>query len=421
MKEKSKATRYCYDPTAANKMNRLFAVLSAVLLIGAFSAVTAGAAKPASSKKFLTENVVKGNTAFAVRLYRELDAGKGNLFFSPYSVSSALGMTYAGARGNTAKEMKDALHFNLEQAELPAAFKNLNRELTATAGKTGQKLNIANALVLTGGDVSSTYKGILKDYYDAEVFRGGLNGINGWVKRKTEGKIERILEELNPNSVCVILNAIYFKGNWENQFDKSSTRDAPFIMASGKRVRVPLMHRKGEYKFVSENDFQAASIPYKGNDLSMVVLLPNTANGLPAVEKRLNIQNLKEWLSKLDGQSVQEIDLYLPNFKLETGYDLVSPFKRMGIKDAFKDKVADFRGMGARVGEIHISQIKHKAYVEVNEEGTEAAAATAVEMATKAVLYNPVFRADHPFFFIIRDNRTGAILFMGRLVDPAGK
>jgi len=357
----------------------------------------------------------------AVQLYRELGAEKGNLFFSPYSISSALGMTYAGARGNTAKEMREALHFQLEQAALNSAFRDLNRELAATAHRSGQKLNIANALVLTGGNVSGEFRAILKDYYDAEFFSGGLDVINGWVKKKTEGKIDRILDELSANSVCVLLNAIYFKGAWEAQFEKKNTHDAPFHLLANKQVKVPLMYRKGDLKILEEGDLQVISLPYKGKSLSMVILLPKTVDGLGALEGQLTAGKLTGWLAKLDKQPDRKVSLYLPRFKLETGYDLGSPFQKMGMKDAFSP-AADFSGMGWPKGRLWIGQIKHKAFVEVNEEGTEAAAATAVEMVTKSMAPRElVFRADHPFFFVVRDNRTGAVLFMGRLTDPTGK
>jgi serpin B len=397
-------------------MNRLLPVLSAILLSVLFAAPSTNLMAAS-----LNENLVKGNNDFAVQMYRELGATEGNLFFSPYSISSALGMTYAGARGTTAKEMKTVLHFSVAQSALPPAFKSLNRELVATARKTGQKLNIANALVLTGGDVSSEFKATLKDYYDAEIFAGGLDRINGWVKQKTEGKIKTILEELDTNSVCVILNAIYFKGVWESQFLKSNTHDAPFSASAGKQVTVSLMHQKSDFKLLAEKDFQAVSIPYKGNSLSMVIMLPQTVDGLTSLERQLTDQNLKGWLAKLDKQSPQMIDLFLPKFKLETSYDLVAPFMKMGMKEAFVMGKADFRGMGWPIGRLYISQIKHKAFVEVNEEGTEAAAATAVEMATKSFHQDPRFRADHPFFCLVRDNQSGSILFMGRIADPTGK
>jgi len=399
-------------------MSRLFLVISAILLIVVFSAPLARSVETSPSGRSLKEKVVKGNNAFAVQLYRELGSKEGNLFFSPHSVSSALAMTYAGARGNTAKEMKDVLHFQLGQADLHHAFKSLNRELAATARKAGQKLNIANALVLTGGDVSGEFKTILKDSYDAEVFSGGLETINGWVKQKTEGKIEKILEELSSDSVCVILNAIYFKGVWESQFRKSSTHEAPFSVSGSNKVTVPLMYQEGDYKILTEKDFQAVTLPYKGNSLSMVVLLPKTVDGLAALEQQLTSQSLKGWLAKLNAQQPQKIELYLPKFKLETSYDLKPPFQKMGMKDAFLGK-ADFSGMGWPKGRLFIGQIKHKAFVEVNEEGTEAAAATAVEMVTKSAMSNPVFRADHPFLYLIRDNQSDAILFMGRMANPS--
>jgi serpin B len=399
-------------------MNRLFPVLSAILLSVVFVAPTAKSLAAPASGLSARENIVQGNSAFAVELYRELGASEGNLFFSPYSISSALGMTYAGARGSTAKEMKSVLHFSVAQNALPPAFKSLNRELVATARKNGQKLNIANALVLTGGDVSGEFKATLKDYYDAEIFGGGLAKINGWVKQKTEGKIEKILEELDANSVCVLLNAIYFKGIWESQFQKCSTHDALFSVSADKQVTVPMMYQKSDFKLLVEKDFQAVSLPYKGKSLSMVVLLPRTKGGLAALERQMTDQNLNGWLVKLAAQPVQKVDLFLPKFKLETSYDLVSPLSKMGMKEAFVLGKADFSGMGWPKGRLYISQIKHKAYVEVNEEGTEAAAATAVEMATKSFHQDPIFRADHPFLCLIRDNQSGSILFMGRIADP---
>lgn len=397
-------------------MNRFLTVMMTLLVLMACSIPLTVSAETDSALKS-RRDLVKGNGEFAVQMYRSLAAEKGNLFFSPFSVSSALGMTCAGARGNTAKEMKEVLHFHPSQAELPAAFRGLSRELAANAAKTGQKLNIANALVLTGGNVGKEYKKILRDYFDSEIFGGGLNEINGWVKKKTEGKIDKILEELSGNSVCVILNAIYFKGIWESQFDKSRTKAAPFHVSPDREVTVPLMYQKGRFRFLEGKDFTALSIPYKGNDLSLIILLPDVKAGLVSLEKQLDTESLQRWLAELDNQRIQQVDLYLPKFKLETGYDLVPPFKRMGIKDAFTGR-ADFRGMGWPLGDLWIAQIKHKAFVDVNEEGTEAAAATAVEMVTKSVGFPREFRADHPFVFIIRDNRTGAILFMGRLVEP---
>ncbi len=396
-------------------MNRTHMKLSATFLLAAL--VAAGLWKCTSE-----DVLAPGNTTFAAKLYRELSVSEGNLFFSPYSISSVLSMTYAGARENTAKEMKDALCFSLEQQQLHPAFRKLNQVLAANARKANQKLNIANGLCLTGGDVSREFKILLNDNYDAEIFGADLDKINAWVKEKTEGKIEKVLESLDPNSVCVLLNAIYFKGVWKSQFEKRYTRKAPFKLSSTKQVGVSLMYQKSYFRILKKEDFQAVAIPYKGNRMSMIVLLPQEVDGLTRLERRLTTQSLKQWLTELNVEPVQKIQLFMPKFKLETGYDLVPQCKKLGMKDAFDATgKADFRGMGWPKGELWISQIKHRASVEVNEEGTEAAAATAVGTATKSAPCYPIFRADHPFLFMIRDNQTGSILFMGRIVDPNSK
>lgn len=365
------------------------------------------------------ERLVTGNTQFAVELYHQLRQQEGNQFFSPYSVSSALGMTYAGARGETEAEIYDALHFTLGQESLHPAFDQLYKLLTAASGEGGQRLNIANGLCLTGGDVSQDFKTLLQRYYNAELFRGDVEAINAWVAERTEGKIDKLIEELDPNSVCVLLNAIYFKGTWASQFEETRTREAPFHVTSEEQVESPLMYQKGNFRLFAGDGFQALSLPYQGEQSSMIVLLPNEIAGLAALEEQLASDALSTWLTELDRQRSREVEVYLPKFKLETSYDLVSPFRELGIEQAFEPDRANFTGMGWPEGELWISQIKHKAVVEVNEEGTEAAAATGVVAATRALPPRRlVFKADHPFLFLIRDNQTGTLLFLGRLVDP---
>jgi len=373
---------------------------------------------PSRGAEMDIKTLARDNTAFALSLYGKLAPTEGNLFFSPYSISSAMGMTYAGARENTAAEMAKALEFAATPEQLPAAFKSLNAAVQASARKGGHKLNIANGLCLTVDDVSKEFKAVLRDNFDAELFAGGLDKINGWVKAKTEGKIEKILETLSPNSVCVLLNAIYFKGNWASQFKRKATHDAPFRPATGKEVTVPLMYQEGEFKLLEKDAFQALVMPYSGKTLSMVIILPKAVDGLAALEKTLTAETLAQWLAEADKQAEIETEVFVPRFKLETGYDLVPPCQALGIKDAFDADKADFRGMGWPKGGLWIAQIKHKAYVDVNEEGTEAAGATAVEMQTASAPRYPVFRADHPFLFVIRDHATDSILFVGRLSDP---
>ncbi len=400
-------------------MNRLHVVCAVVIMtcFMGFSCLSEAGVTAASHK-----SVAQGNTELAVDLYRELgQRQQGNLFFSPFSISSALAMTYAGARGETAAQMKGTLHFELEQSGLNSSFRGLTLKLGESVKMSDQKLTIANALVFTGGKVSDTYLKTLRTYYNAEIFGGDLSAINAWVKRKTEGKIPSILDQLSPNSICVILNAIYFKGTWDVQFDKAGTRDDVFTTAAGRQVKAPLMHRKDNYKLLDEGGLQVISLPYKGKSLSMVVVLPKEAQGLAGFEDALKAADLKQLLAKLDKIPERKVSVYFPRFKMESKYDLGGPLQKMGMTDAFTPR-ADFTGMGWHRGELFIGQVKHRAFVEVNEEGTEAAAATAVEMVTKSMPpREEVFRADHPFFFMIRDNETGTVLFMGKLADPTSE
>ncbi len=397
-------------------MRKLIVRLMAFTVFAALLCVPCLAAEDEES---LTGCLAEGNTEFALKLYGELQSRDGNIFFSPFSISSAMAMAYSGARQNTAKEMKEALCFHVNQKQLPLTFKLLNSHLSDNAAESGQKLSIANGLCLTGGDLSLDFKALLRENFDAEIFKGDTDTINFWVDKKTEGKIPKILESLDPNSVCVLLNAIYFKGTWEEMFKPGDTRDDTFFASRDEKLTARIMYRKGRIKLLREKCFQAAELPYKGGRLSMVILLPEEIEGLAGLEKQLTSQNLQKWLTALDRSTATETRIFVPKFRLITGYDLASPFKSLGIKDAFDQSGrADFTGTGWRKGELWITQVKHKAFVDVNEEGTEAAAATAVEIATKSIPNYPVFRADHPFFFLIRDNTTGTILFLGRVTDP---
>lgn len=396
------------------------------------SASTVYGEKPSAA----AARLAKGNAEFAVELYEQLAKDPGNVVFSPYSISSALGMTYGGARNNTADEMQHALNFPFGQDKVHPAFDALNASLSAAAQQEGVKFNIANGLCLTGGNLSEEFQNLIVTNYNAELFAGDVNKINNWVKQKTEGKIEKILDKLSPNSVAVLLNAIYFKGEWNLQFEKDYTRDAPFTLADGKQVDLPLMYQRNEFAILEKPDFQVASLPYAGGRLSMVVLLPQqnhqlglldaprrekADDGLAKLEKQLTADKLQSILAELDKAQPVKSDLYLPQFRLEASYDLISACQALGMKDAFDPRQADFSGMGWTKGSLWISQIKHKAFMEVNEQGTEAAAATAVEVQTRSFRRYPVFRADHPFLFLIRDQQTGSILFMGRMVDPREK
>jgi len=367
-----------------------------------------------------TLEVVQGNTAFAVDLYRELSARPGNLFFSPFSLSSALAMTYAGARGDTAQQMASVLHFAKDDPGLHSAFASLIGALNKKS--KGYQVAVANALWgQEGYGFLEAFLTMLKQHYEAGLHtvdfaqdtQGARRTINAWVERETRHKIKELLKppHLDPSVLLVLTNAVYFKGLWASQFDKGSTQDAPFMVAPNDIVTAPTMTQTAPVSYIEGNGFQALELPYEGEDLAMVILLPNQVDGLSALEQSLNAAGLAQTLAGLQKRKVR---VSLPKFKMTAEFELADVLAKMGMPLAFSG-TADFSGMtGNR--DVFISAVVHKAFVEVNEEGTEAAAATAV-VAKRASL-PPAFRADHPFLFLIRDTRSGSILFMGRVVNP---
>jgi serpin B len=374
--------------------------------------------------------VVKGNTEFALSLYGKLRAQAGNLFCSPYSVSTALAMTYAGARGQTAAEMAKALDFTLDPGHLHPAFGALQHQLIQGSGKKqGYQLNVANALW------GQEHFGFLPDFLNLtrRDYGAGLREvnfqsdpeaarrvINTWVEQQTHDRIKDLLPQglLTTDTRLVLTNAIYFKGFWAEQFKKASTKQEPFQLAGGGQVQVPLMHQTGHFQYHDGGTFQALELPYRGRELSLLVLLPKRVDGLAALEGRLTAANLAAWLGRLREQEVQ---VALPRFKVTGAFNLNQVLEALGMRQAFIPGGADFSGMSGTNGrKLFLQAVVHKAFVDVNEEGTEAAAATGVAVAEEAEPADPaVFRADHPFVFLIRDNRSGSVLFLGRLTNPA--
>ena len=360
-----------------------------------------------------------------VDLYQKLAAQPGNLAVSPYSIGVALTMTLAGARGETEAEMQRVLHHTLERDARSAANAALAARLLAAGNRDGQKLSIANGLCLTGGGVAPAFQTLLARQYDAQVFGGDLPAINGWVKEKTNGRIEQILAKLSPNTVCVLLNAVYFKGRWAAQFDPKLTADAPFAVSAARQVQVPTMRQVGSFALLQQGGFRALALPYQGGALSLVVILPDAADGLAAVEATLSSDMLHGLVVRSALKPPERVNVMLPRFKLAgPALSLAEPFQALGMKLAFDLGKADFGGMLGResaVGLLAINQIAHRVFVEVNKEGTEAAAATAVEMHTRAMPQVARFHADHPFLFVIGDTKSGAVLFLGRVTDPTAE
>lgn len=379
------------------------------------------------------EMVVQGNNEFALKLYAGLRAQEGNLFLSPYSISTALAMTYAGARGRTEAQMAEVLHFPTARGEAPLdpaqfhlAFGAIINDLNQRAEKADFQLSVANALWGQKGYaflaeflelVEARYEGKLTEVDFVRATEQARTTINGWVEEKTNDKIKELIQPgvLDQMTRLVLTNAIYFKGNWAKQFEEDRTSEAPFTLAGGEKVDAAMMNQSGDFPYMEAEDFQALELPYVNDELSMIVLLPKKTDGLAEFEKRLTAEDLGKWLAKL---RKREVVVSLPKFEMTRQFSLASVLKSMGMTDAFS-RGADFSGMsGSR--DLFISAVIHKAYVDVNEEGTEAAAATAVTVKLTSVLPDRrvVFRADHPFLFLIRDNKSGSILFIGRVMNP---
>ena len=373
-------------------------------------------------------DIVRGNTAFAFDLYARLKAKEGNLFYSPYSISTALAMTNAGAKGETKKQIQQTLHFpasNSMHNMFDALFGRIMNQLNRQGQKGDYQLSVANALW-----AQKDYP-FLNSYIvlNKSCYRAGLENvdfineteqtrqqINDWVEDKTQDKIKELIPDgiLNEATRLVLTNAIYFKGDWALKFDSAQTKDELFYITPEKTVTAPLMHQKEDFRYTQIDGMQLLELPYKGEDLSMLVLLPDKESSLAALEKRLTADNLTAWQKSM---RKKEVLVYLPRFKMTHQFDLSDTLGDMGMAVAFTP-AADFSGITTHEG-LFISDVVHKAFVEVNEEGTEAAAATGVAIRLTAMpTPPPVFRADRPFVFIIKDNKTNSILFIGRIINP---
>jgi len=373
------------------------------------------------------EIIVEGNNIFTFDIYAQLKKSDGNLFFSPYSISTALAMTYAGARGNTATQMANVLHFNLGQERLHPAFSELMRSLTAGSKEGNYQINIANALWgQSGYNFYKQFVNITKNYYNAKFKEVDFKNktektrkiINRWVEKKTNYKIKNLIKRgvLTPLIRLILTNAVYFKGNWLLPFHPSLTRLSSFTLIEGEKVEVPMMNRPAKFNYSEKEMLQILEMPYASEDLSMIILLPKQTDGLKEIENLLTLEKVKSWLSAL---KKQEVVVFIPKFKITSEFILSKMLKSLGMTDAFSMELADFSGIAPDAMGLYISEVIHKAFVDVNEEGTEAAAATAV--VVKELSFpkeRAVFRADHPFIFIIRDMRSGSILFLGRIMDP---
>ncbi len=376
------------------------------------------------------KNLVDGNNAFALDMYNSLRSQNGNLILSPYSISLALAMTYAGARGETEAQMAQTLHF-APQNELHPSFNDLDLALekepiNLDKDQEPMQLNIANAVW-----AEQTFS-FLPDFLDTIAVNYGagvsladfLNNpneeritINNWVSDQTEEKINDLLPEgsISPDTRMVLVNAIYFKADWFDQFDANDTSDFPFNLMDGTQVNVPLMGQEMFIPYMQGNGYTAVSLPYAGETAAMDIIVPD-AGRFEEVESALTSDMFNEIIGNMTETTLM---LNFPKFKFESPFTLSNTLNQLGMVDAFDSDLADFSGMTGQK-DLFIGDVIHKAFVAVDEEGTEAAAATAVVMEfASARIYNINLVIDRPFIFVIRDTVNGQILFIGRVLNPA--
>ncbi|NET79526.1 MULTISPECIES: serpin family protein [Okeania] len=365
--------------------------------------------------------LVNANNKFGFQLFSEIQKSKSNenVFISPISIAIALSMTYNGAAGKTQEAMAKTLNFqgmsleeiNQANQDLGILLNSLNPEI---------KLNIANSIWTRKGiSFYPSFIQVNQDFYQSQVREidfddpESLKIINNWVKDKTEGKIDQIIQKLEPEDVMVLLNAIYFQGNWEEQFSEYSTKDMPFYLANGTQKQHPIMFQSSRHLYYENQYFQAVSLPYKKGLVSMYIFLPREQVSLEGFYQVLNQKNWENWMKQFESY---EVNLGLPTFKNEYEVTLNNMLKSLGMQIAFQGGRADFSGMSRE--KLFISEVKHKTFVEVNETGTEAAATTSVRITLESEVITVDMLVNRPFFFAIRDNNSGTILFMGEITNP---
>jgi serpin B len=419
--------------------HRRFRLGSLLMVIALVSAGCAPAAGPRSEKARVIapdvstddlDDLAHGNTDFALDLYQALREGADNLFYSPYSISLALAMTYAGARGETERQMAGTLHFDLPQDRLHPAYNSLDLEL-AQRGKQaknrrgeGFQLNIANAIWgQVGYEFLAEFLDVLAENYGAglRILDFGASPerarvtINDWVSEQTGGRIKDLIPPgvIDATTRLILTNAIYFNAAWEHAFEETMTGEGTFHLLDGDQVAVPMMKQTESFGYAQGEGYQAVELLYERGELSMVILAPAPGE-FGVFESSLDGERLDGIVKDL---ARRQVALSMPRWEFDSSFSLSDTLASMGMPDAFGG-AADFSGMTGEPG-LLISDVFHKAFVSVDEAGTEAAAATAVVMVESAIPEEPVeVSLDRPFIFLIRDIGTGTVLFVGRLVDP---
>jgi serpin B len=368
--------------------------------------------------------VVQGNNGFAVDLFQQAALEDGNLFFSPFSITAALSMVYAGAEGDSEAEVAAAMGVTDEALwhdHLGLLFDDLvgNHHRAYT-------LNGANRVWAQDDlEVQPSFEDLMAEAYNAPIERMDITGdperatdkINRWVSRQTRGYIPELFEDgdISAATLLVLCNAVYFEADWAEQFEEDNTSDGSFYTLDGGELQVPLMHNTASYGYAEVDGYQIAELPYEGDELSMVILLPGNSDELYSLEADLTAADLADWMELLE---YQQVSVTLPSFTMDYELPLKDTLRALGIESMFDPELADFSGM-VPGGGLYVKAARHKAYVDVFEQGTRAAAATGFGADLSAMPDTIAFTADHPFVFLIRDTLTDSILFMGRVEDPS--
>ena len=399
---------------------------SILLFISLFvSQCSKGPAEPSNTQirdlTSMEKALVEADNHFGLKLFREINEGEKdkNVFISPLSISMALDMTLNGAAGETKQAMQNALEVaGFSDQQINISYQSLIELLTGLDPKV--KFQIANSIWYRSTfSVEQPFIDVNKKYFNAKVagldFNDPLsvNVINSWVYENTNGKIDKIVDRIDPLTVMFLINAIYFKGTWTYQFEESNTMEAPFYLPDNSEKACRLMNIYGTFNYFSNDKFQAIDLPYGDKQFSMTVFLPRSGKDINDLVAELNQTNWNNWITQF-GETEGEI--FLPRFKLEYEKSLKEVLTQLGMGVAFSGQ-ADFTRINKQ-GNLFISKVKHKSFVEVNEEGTEAAAVTSVEISLTSVGSGFIMRVDRPFIFAIRENHSGTILFIGKIVDP---
>lgn len=405
-------------------MKRVFSFLAMALFVIACTNDTEDQAITDLTPTEKSAKVIAADNQFGFEIFHKINASLDepkNTMISPMSVSLALAMLYNGADGNTKKQMEDILHkANLTPDDINQSYKELVAALSSHDPKV--ELAISNAIFYRNTfGVKADFITTNQNYYNAEVAgldfsktTETLNTVNGWVNTQTKGKIEKILEKVNPEDVMYILNAIYFNGEWQYRFDPKETTEMPFTKEDNQVVQAPTMTIENKFNYFSNQTFQMLEMPYGSGKYSMLVFLPASGKSTDDVISLLNPENMTDWLSKMTELNRK---LYLPKFEFKFDNSLVDELKVLGMTDAFSDAKANLTGI-SDAAQLVVSEVMHKSYIKVDERGTEAAAVTGITVGVTSVGPDISFRVDHPFVFAIREKDTKAILFIGKVMNP---